>query len=66
MIENERMRLLNLPYFSLNTERTDQLSVKDDKGNVVHPENNPDSVLINAEMVDSFIIDDVGIQNVRD
>jgi hypothetical protein len=66
MIENERMRMLNLPYFSLNTERTDQMSVKDDKGNLVHPENNPDRVLINSDIVESFIMDDIGILDVKD
>jgi hypothetical protein len=61
MIENERMRLLNLPYFSLNTEPTDQMSLRDNKGNQAHPENDQNRVLINPDMVESFIMDDAAI-----
>jgi hypothetical protein len=50
-IENERMRLLNLPLLSFNTIRTDRVLLKNHKGNIKHPDDEPEVSMIDSDLV---------------
>lgn len=60
-LENERMRLLNLPYLNLNTILMNRVLLKDQEGDFKHPKDEPDTCLIDSDLVETIVVSHEGV-----
>jgi hypothetical protein len=61
-LENECMRLLNLPFLSINTISVDRVLLKNREGNFKHPEDEPEVFMIDSDLVETILVNREGVR----